>query len=334
MPTPPTDHTPNYSVNTVPNELPKGQAVNKMPGAGTAYSQGAAAAFTPGAVAAYTPPMPEPKPAADGWNTAGHNAGGWNASPTQTPPEPDYFPNHSPNRFPKVVTNNHGGRYIPPPRSPRKANSSAGIIILIVFGVVFLSAILPMIGLMTFGGNTSSDIAEYTAMPIEAYVDDSYADGDIAVEFGEPSAVMTPYSQTFDTPVSDMSINVIGSSVTIIRDGELKIEADNGQPGIFDVDFTDGILSLSAFGSVGNVTIHLPEYTIPSIYINVEDDGYLALENITAENLTVDAHDSYIRLSDNTVRNNVNISANNCTYSADNNVWEEYSQVMITADDD
>jgi hypothetical protein len=241
--------------------------------------------------------------------------------------------------LPRVEVRGSGNsrRYETPPKARPAKQSHVIIGVLIAMGVLVTGMIGVFSIFAAFIGNATyyDDSVEYTAMP-EVVAEAVYEGAPIApvapsvpVAPAFPSVPGAPVSQyIFSGVISDFSVYNVGANVTIIRDGEFKIETDSSiaEPGLFDVDFTDGVLSVSAMPEAGNVTIHIPDNIENNVYIS-SDSGTVTLQNINAPNLELYGTDASFELIDNTFWNATIIYTTNCNYYGSNNTFSGNSNI-------
>jgi hypothetical protein len=200
-------------------------------------------------------------------------------------------------------------------------NRSTLIGLLIAFGI-FGFGFVAIAAILTGFLGTASFTSEATAVTQMAPPP--------AIEYAAPEAVNKAvfaagapvYAFGHTGEIFGFSLYNTGANVTIIRDGEFKIESDSAEavPGVFDVDFTDGYLSVSAFPEAGNVTIHIPDNITENLYVS-SDGGKVTMQNLSAPTLELYGTDASFELIDNTFTNGANIYTTDCDYYGSNNTF-------------
>jgi hypothetical protein len=210
-----------------------------------------------------------------------------------------------------------------PPRALEKQRNERKTVIGVIMAIfIFVFGIAGIIS-MLFGlaGTSIYDHSEAYAVPEVPEVP--------AIEFAVPDVPEVPemvipgapVSQyIFSGEISEFSLYATGTNVEIVYDGEFKIESDSSiaEPGNFDVDFSDGVLSVSAFPEAGNVTIHVPNHISGNVYISA-DGGSVTMQNISASTLEIYGTDASFELIDNTIWNKTGIFTTDCAYYGSNN---------------
>jgi hypothetical protein len=245
----------------------------------------------------------------------------YQSTPSTPPPPPVGF-----NALPRVEVRGSGyGGYQGTARERSAKNNATIIGVLIAMGVLVAGLIGIFSMFSAFIGNATvyDDAVEVTVMP-------GYENAFQVPEVPEVPAVpeipaipgAPAYQYIFSGDINDLHLYSYGANVTVIMDSEFKIESDRdtAEPGVFDVDFTDGNLSVSAFPEAGNVTIHVPNYIYGIVDIYAEG-GLVHINNINAPELNLYAEDASIELYDNTFWRQSYITTDNCTYYSSNNTF-------------
>jgi uncharacterized membrane protein len=257
------------------------------------------------------------------------------SSPDTYPPRADRMPNTPPNEYktappppppppvgfngglPRVeVRGNAYNSYQGTPRERSSKTASTVIGIVIALFVLFSGLIAVFTVFAAFIGNTTDyESIEYAETIMPAAIVEEIGEEDLQPGFPVHQYI---YSGEIDT----LSVYTYGANVTIVMDSEFKIESDRetAESGVFDVDFTDGYLSVSAFPEAGNVTIHVPNYINGSVEIYAEG-GMIHMNNINAPDLYLTAENANVELYDNTFWQYSSLSLTNCSYYSSNNTF-------------
>jgi hypothetical protein len=212
-----------------------------------------------------------------------------------------------------------------PPRAMEKQrnqrNTAIGVFIAIFVFIFGIFGIISMLfGLAGTSIYNHSEAFAVTEMPAPPAIEFAVPDVPDAPEMIIPGAPMSQY--IFSGEVSQFSVYATGANVEIVYDSEFKVVSDseNAEPGNFDVDFTDGVLSVSAFAEAGNVTIHIPNHIMGNVYVS-SDGGSVSIQNISASTMEIYGTDASFELIDNTIWNKTSIFTTDCDYYGSNNTF-------------